>query len=388
MRQNRKEVKIIPPKVSVILLAGNDEDIVKKSIDSILNQTLSDIEIIIVNNKSSDFTFSYCADYMAQDSRISLYSKTDTSLGTLAKLANGEYIIFLDTSKILAEDALETLYYKAKTTEADFVFSNYSIGPKEVNIQNNKLLPNSPFSWGTCPNIILNISPYFLWNKLYDKSFLNNVLKKIKEYNICDELDFVSVTFASASCIAYLQRSLVQSFKEIEPTIEAEEWKESIASIVGFELLLSKENTFLPVKQSFLNYVLDKFMHLINIPEPYCGIVSYYLTNDACNYFNFLDYPSSYYYDTSVSENYKRLKARANLSPELEEFHQNKAENIIPIVITTETPYSKSKSLVTIQSIKEHLSRDYLYDLYVLAENDSWREQFESLSEIPLRDDD
>ena len=88
------------PKISVILSAYNEEKFIEKAIESVVNQTLKDIEIIIINDGSTDNTLSIINGYANDDSRIKVIDQENIGLGASRnkgmKIATGEYVTFLD----------------------------------------------------------------------------------------------------------------------------------------------------------------------------------------------------------------------------------------------------------------------------------------------------
>lgn len=108
------------PKISVICSIYNNEEYISKSIDSVLSQTLKDIEIVCVYRKSTDNTTKILQDYAEKDFRIKLYEQIESvGCGPAKNLgiekSNGEYITFLDADDFYVDDkCLEVLYSTAK----------------------------------------------------------------------------------------------------------------------------------------------------------------------------------------------------------------------------------------------------------------------------------
>ena len=111
------------PKISVILSAYNEEKFIRKAIESVINQTLKDIEIIIINDGSTDSTLSIINGYANEDSRIVVVDQENIGLGAARnkgmKMANGEYITFLDGDDWFRKDAFEISYNDAKAKDTD-----------------------------------------------------------------------------------------------------------------------------------------------------------------------------------------------------------------------------------------------------------------------------
>ena len=170
------------PKISVIVPVYNVEKYLSECLDSIINQTLKEIEIICVNDGSKDNSLSILKEYASKDKRIKIIDKENEGLGYTRKVglenANGEYILFCDSDDYYAElTAFEELYNHIEKLKVDVVIfgfiqkneidnlidyrSNYNIYPqKEV------------FSYLDIDNIFL--TEVMTWLKIYSKKFLDN----------------------------------------------------------------------------------------------------------------------------------------------------------------------------------------------------------------------
>ena len=111
------------PKISVILCAYNEEKFIRKAIESVVNQTLKCIEIIIVNDGSTDNTLDIINGYAKDDSRIKVIDQENIGLGASRnkgmKIAAGEYVTFLDADDWFIEEAFEISYNEAKEKDTD-----------------------------------------------------------------------------------------------------------------------------------------------------------------------------------------------------------------------------------------------------------------------------
>ena len=114
-------------KVSVILPIYNVAQYLDETFTSLLNQTLQEIEIIAVNDGSSDNSLEIIQKYAQQDSRISYYTQENQGQSVARNLAlkhaTGKYIYMMDSDDVLANtDALRTCYEYAEKNNADFIF--------------------------------------------------------------------------------------------------------------------------------------------------------------------------------------------------------------------------------------------------------------------------
>lgn len=192
-------------KVSVIIPIYNVETYLEKCIDSIINQTLENIEIILVNDGSTDSSLSIAKKFSQKDKRIFLISQKNAGLSAARNiglsLAKGEYIFFLDSDDWIEPDTLEILYMNISKSKSDFICFRLQFDNKELNTQtvygkdfeyenlyNNNILKDA---------LLVKNIPTAVWAKMYNRKFiLQNNLKF--EYGIVNEDTLF--TIQSASC--------------------------------------------------------------------------------------------------------------------------------------------------------------------------------------------
>ncbi len=112
--------------VSVVIPVYNVEQYLNECVDSVLNQTYSDYEIILVDDGSTDNSGKLCDDYLSVDNRIKVIHRENGGLSaarnTGMDAATGDYIYFLDSDDYIESVTLERLVHTAKTDDADIVF--------------------------------------------------------------------------------------------------------------------------------------------------------------------------------------------------------------------------------------------------------------------------
>ena len=115
------------PKVSVIVPVYNAEKYLKQCLDSVVGQTLRDIEIIIVNDGSSDGSADICRGYLS-DERVRYFEKENAGLAAARQdgidRASGEYLGFVDADDWLEPEMYEKMYAASRKNDADIVFCN------------------------------------------------------------------------------------------------------------------------------------------------------------------------------------------------------------------------------------------------------------------------
>ena len=128
-------------KISVIIPVYNSEAYLNKCVDSILYQTISDIEIILIDDGSTDRSSQICDKYAKIDNRIKVFHNENIGLVESRKfginIATSEYIFFLDSDDYIPQNALSKLQEAATDTNADIVKGAMAI-MDETGFQTNK----------------------------------------------------------------------------------------------------------------------------------------------------------------------------------------------------------------------------------------------------------
>jgi len=167
-------------KISVIIPMYNSEKYIKRCLDSLLNQTLEDIEIICINDGSTDKTQEIVENYQKKYPFIKLINQPNLGLSTARnnglKTAEGEYIGFVDSDDYVDNNFYEKLYTTAKEYNADIATGGII---RENNRTKKTLLSYKKIQ--VCENItkkfeLINAPKYcFIWNKIYlRKSLMDN----------------------------------------------------------------------------------------------------------------------------------------------------------------------------------------------------------------------
>lgn len=117
------------PKISIIVPIYNVEKYLDRCIQSLVNQTLNDIEIILVDDGSPDNCPKICDEYAQKDNRIKVIHKQNAGLGYARnsglEVTTGEYVAFVDSDDYVDTTMYETLYKRAESTNSDAVFCGF-----------------------------------------------------------------------------------------------------------------------------------------------------------------------------------------------------------------------------------------------------------------------
>ncbi|MDB8566195.1 glycosyltransferase [Turicibacter sanguinis] len=167
-------------KVSVIIPVYQAEKFLARCIESILNQTLDDIELILVNDGSTDGCGDIINYYSNRHENIIVENQENQGIVRTKqnglKRATGEYILFVDDDDWLHHDALEKLYLYAKQENADLVYYNF------YQVVNNLGYPNrglkSPLEFFKSHLVEETITSMYhctLWRKLIKREYINKI---------------------------------------------------------------------------------------------------------------------------------------------------------------------------------------------------------------------
>lgn len=218
-------------KVSIIVPVYNMEKYLRRSMDSLVNQTLKEIEIICINDGSKDTSIDILNEYKEKyQDKVIILDKQNEGVwkGRFdgIKLAKGEYITFTDSDDYVALDYAEKLYNSAKANDADISICGFyrvdtdteHIFSKEMTKHSNKII-----NIGENSEDILSINGA-LWNKLYRASVLKNMNNLEKPPKILDDMMFLLLTYLQTKKIVFIsdplyyymvrQNSIVMSIKK------------------------------------------------------------------------------------------------------------------------------------------------------------------------------
>lgn len=179
-------------KISIIVPIYNVEKYIDRCLDSLVNQTLKEIEIIIVNDKTPDNSMEICEKYAEKDHRIKIYNKDENEgLGYTRNYginkANGEFIAFVDSDDYVDKDFYEKLYNKAIETNTDICFGEFKTYnsknendittikiPFKNDVENTKdILYNMILRNQNERNLLTGYINASVWQAIYTKSIIN-----------------------------------------------------------------------------------------------------------------------------------------------------------------------------------------------------------------------
>lgn len=209
--------------ISIVIPVYNIENYLEKCLDSLINQTFKDIEVICVNDGSKDKSLDILNEYAKKDSRFKIINQENSGSGSARNNglnnAQGKYVQFLDGDDYFEPEMLEKLYNLAENHKADIAVCSSRKVDDEGNITETRN-PNSPlnlnlipfnkvFNYEDFPNDIFSLTGTVPWNKLYLRKMLVKNNLKFPKLTGPDDLCFVHMAIVCAEKIVAIDDELI-----------------------------------------------------------------------------------------------------------------------------------------------------------------------------------
>lgn len=209
--------------VSLVIPVYNSERYLRQCLDSVISQTYRSLEIICVNDGSSDGSYSILEEYASRDDRIRIFTKENEGRGAASarnlglENASGEYIQFLDSDDFFEQEMVEVLVDKALSTGSDVVIFRGQTYDDERQCVTGRMphpdLQYAPdmdcFNWRECPEYICEIADFYAWNKMFRRQLLLEHDLSFTPIPISDDQDISMIAPVVANKVAIIDRAFV-----------------------------------------------------------------------------------------------------------------------------------------------------------------------------------
>lgn len=314
---------MICPKVSVIIPVYNTENYLRECLDSVVNQTLRDIEIILVDDGSTDASPEILQDYATRDSRITVYTKPHTNAGAARNLglrhAVGEYLSFLDADDFFELDMLETVYVRAKSESAEiavFRCDDYNkksgrFEERPTSILEENLPENRPFAGVKVKKELFRTFVGWAWDKLFLREYIaaNQIL--FQEQRTTNDLFFTYFALAKAERITIVESVLAHHRTHVQTSLEAtrtESWMCFYQALCALRDELKSAKLYAHFERDFINYCVSfSLWNLDTMPWPIQEELYYRLKLIWYKDLGVLTHERDYFYDQSEYEKMRRV---------------------------------------------------------------------------------
>lgn len=205
-------------KISVIIPVYNVEDYLRPCLDSVVGQTLRNIEIICVDDGSTDGSPEILREYAARDSRVRVITRAHTNAGAARNagmaVASGDYLSFIDSDDFLDREMYERLLASACEHDAEIVCSGKRLYNSELRkIVRTEQLPVSmcdarqPRSAEQEGARLVPVCGVSVWNKLFSRAYIEREGFRFQEIERANDLAFVSLALLMAKRICFLREA-------------------------------------------------------------------------------------------------------------------------------------------------------------------------------------
>ena len=217
------------PEISILVIAYNVGRYISRCLESILAQSCHDIEIVVVDDGSSDGTGIILKDYAGRDQRVRVVSHPENK-GTLQarmtaiNASKGKYIMFVDGDDTLKPYACERLLDEARRQDADFVVAGYDVVYPDGTVSSEKNVLNyGSSSSGLIRSMVFNECTRYLWARLFEKKlFTDHPLRESRR-----------IVFGEDQLLSY--HSALHVRKAVSIDVSVYDYYQYQASLTGME---------------------------------------------------------------------------------------------------------------------------------------------------------
>ncbi len=259
------------PIISVVMPVYNKEKYLTECVDSVLRQTFRDMELICVDDGSTDASRELLKGYAEKDPRVRLLCTDHQGAGPARNKgmseARGKYIIFLDSDDIFEPELLEKLFVSCERTRSDVVVcrsdrynqntGKYIACPWTIK---SKLLPDQkPFPCTAVKKDFFMAFVWWPWDKLFRKAFIDRIGIQFQNLRTTNDLFFVAGSTLKAKHISYIDDVLVHHRVGMESSLSVtreKSWDCFYKALLQLREYMRKEKLFDRFEQDFINYCL------------------------------------------------------------------------------------------------------------------------------------
>ena len=306
------------PNISIIMPIYNSENFIKESLNSLINQTFKNFEIICVNDGSTDNTLNILNEFKKKDNRIYIITQNNMGAGIARNVgmlkAKGDYLMFLDSDDIFEKKMLEELFITIFVNNVDVVICNSKnfnsenkLFKKNYKISNEKI--KNTFSSFDIKRDFFNLFIWWPWDKIFKKKFIENLGINFQNLKSTNDLFFIASSVIIAKNISFIDKIFINHRVGIKTSIENsryKSWDNFYYALKDLKKFIKKKNLYKRFKQDFINYVADfSIWHLETLfGESFCFLYLK-LKNEWLNEFGVSKQDKTFFYNINI---YKKIK--------------------------------------------------------------------------------
>ena len=269
------------PKVSVIIPIYNAAEFLEECLDSVLQQSLKEIEVICVDDGSPDNSLDILKKYEQQDPRVKVISQPNQGAGAARNngMANarGEYLSFLDSDDFFDRDMLKEAYEAAHECKADvcvFDADLFNHSTKEYRECTwafrrqyfPKHQPFSPLEQGVRNNIFRMFNGW-PWDKLFRRKFVQDINLQYQNLRTTNDMFFVFIGLARAKRIVTVDKVLAHQRVEVKTSLSRtrdKSWNCFYTALLAMQDELKRIGIYKELEQAFVNWSINFSLWQLN----------------------------------------------------------------------------------------------------------------------------
>ena len=258
-------------RVSVIIPVYNTERYLKQCLDSVIGQTLRDIEIICVDDGSTDNSLDILNEYAKCDRRILVIQQENAGAGAARNnglaIAKGQYCSFLDADDFFNATMLEEAYEKAERDYADMVvFDSEQYWEdldeyKKANwvVRFKAIPPYMPFTHRQMTSNVFKVFVGWAWDKLFRREFILEHKLTFQEQRTSNDMLFVFRALVLAKKISVINKVLACQRRDSQESLSKtreKSWQCFYQALLALKNSLIEDDLMWELERDFVNYAL------------------------------------------------------------------------------------------------------------------------------------
>ncbi|MDO5424157.1 MAG: glycosyltransferase [Eubacteriales bacterium] len=350
-------------KVSVIIPVYNAENYLRQNLNSILEQSLREIEVICVDDGSTDGSMKILREFEEKDKRVHVLAQKNQYAGVARNhgmsIAKGEYFVFFDADDFFDHTMLEEMYEACQKDHAQICVCDgriYDDNTKEYHsvdylLKQNDIPQIRPFSWQDMPEKIFNFTTSAPWNKMFERNFLEKEGLLFQELRRANDLFFCNMALAMAERITIVKKEFA-NYRRGQASLQQTKDDSPLDFYYAMQELkkgLQKAGIFSKVEKSFVNFCIGGCVYNLNTAKTGNGYSKIYhaLRDEIFEELRITGHSSGYFY---MKEYYDQMQDILSRKPEVSVFNQLKfLESKVDML---------EKGLVTEESLFQNISLD------------------------------
>lgn len=320
--------------VSVIIPVYNAEKYLRQCLDSICGQTLKDIEIICVDDGSTDSSPEILKEYQKKDDRVTVIRQENAGAGAARNrgldVSKGRYLSFLDADDFFEPDMLEEAFKCAEADNADYaVFKSgqYNTDEDSYNypkwvFQEQHIPPYTPFTYRQLTRNIFRVFVGWAWDKLYLRDFVIGNGLRFQEQRTSNDLLFVFSALVVAKRITVCKKVLIHQRRDSSDSLSKtreKSWQCFYDALTALRDRIRAEGKYDELEKDFINYALHfTLWNYTSLAEPTKSRLYEKLRDEWLADLGIAGKPEEYFTEKGDYEQYKEFFLDDGSVPEKE----------------------------------------------------------------------